>query len=93
MAHHNQEIIEVCIPVLTNIPVEMSPPSHMIHKTPTKHEISDNTLTHIQSQIDILKEEIEKTNTYCVEFKDDINKRLNLKAFAKEMKMKLYAKE
>ena len=63
MAHHNQEIIIVHIPVSTNLPIEMSPTSRKIHKTPPKHEISDNALTHIQSQIDILKEEIEKTNT------------------------------
>ena len=39
----NQEIIKVCIPVST----KMSPTSPAIHKTPTKHEISDNALTHI----------------------------------------------
>ena len=60
---HNQEIIIVRIPVSTNLPIEMSPPSPKIHKTPPKHEISDNALTHIQSQIDILKEEIEQKNT------------------------------
>ena len=63
MPQHNQEIIKVCILVSTNIPIEMLPPSPKIHKTPPKHEISDNTLTHIQSQIGILKEEIEKRNT------------------------------
>ena len=63
MAHHNQEIIKVHIPVSTNVPIEMSPASNKLHKTPLKHEISDNALTHIQSQIDILKQEIEKTNT------------------------------
>ena len=61
--HHNQEIIKMLILVSTNLPIEMSLPSPKIHKTPPKHKISDNTLTHIQSQIDILKEEIEKTNT------------------------------
>ena len=71
----------------------MSSASPTIHKTPTKHKISDNAVTHIQSQIDLLKEEIEKTNTYCMEFKDDINKKLEHKAFLKEMKMKFYAKE
>ena len=65
IAQHNQEIIKVLIPVSMNIPVEMSPTSPTIHKTPTKHEISDNALIHIQSAIDILKEEIEKTNTHC----------------------------
>ena len=63
MAQHNQEIIKVRILVSTNVPIEMSPASPKIHKTPPKQEISDNAPTHIQSQIDILKEEIEKTNT------------------------------
>ena len=52
----------------------------LIHKTSTKHEISDNALTHIQSQTDILKEEIKKTNTYGTEFQDDINKKLEHKS-------------
>ena len=43
--------------------IEMSPASPTIHKTPIKHEIYDNVLAHIQAQKDILKEEIEKTNT------------------------------
>ena len=78
MAQHNHEheIIKVCIPLSTNIPIEILPASPTIHKTTTKHKISDNALTHIQSQIDILKEEIEKTNTYYTEFKDDIKKKL-----------------
>ena len=60
MAQHNheQEIIKVCIPVSTNIHIEISLASATIQKIPIKHEISDNALTHIQSQIDILKEEI-----------------------------------
>ena len=58
--NHEHEIIKVYIPVSTNIPIEISPASPTIHKTTTKHEISGNALTHIQSQIDILKEEIEK---------------------------------
>ena len=62
MAQHNQDIIKVCIPVSTNTPKEMSPASPTIHKTSTKHVIFDNALTHshIQSQVDILKEEIRK---------------------------------
>ena len=54
MTQHNHEIIKVFIPVSTNIPIEMSPASPTIHKTPTKHEISNNALIKIQSQIDIL---------------------------------------
>ena len=92
MAQHNQETIKVCIPVSTKIPIELSPASPMIHKTPTKLEISDTALSHIQSQIDTLKEEIEKTNTYYTEFKHDINKNLNIKIFLKEMKMIFYTK-
>ena len=64
MAQYNHDTIKVCIPVSTNLPIEMSPASPTIHKTPTKHIISDNDLTHIQRQIDILKEEIEKANIY-----------------------------
>ena len=63
MVHHNHEIIKVSIPVLPNVPIEMSSASSNIHKTPSKHKMSDNALTHIQSQRDILKEKIEKTNT------------------------------
>ena len=70
----------MCIPVSTNIPIEISPTSPTIHKTPAKHEISDNALIHTQSQIDISKEEVKKTNTYCMEFKDDINKKLEHKS-------------
>ena len=82
MAQHNHEheIIKVYIPVSTNIPIEISPASPTIHKTTTKHEISGNALSHIQSQIDILKEEIEKTNSYCTEFKDEIKKKLEHKS-------------
>ena len=97
MAQHNHEheIIKECIPVSTNITIEISPASPTIQKTKTKHEIFNNVLTHIQSQIDILllKEEIEKTNTYCTEFKDDTKRNLNITEFVKEMKMKFYAKE
>ena len=51
-----------------------------IHKTLSKHEISDNVLlTHIQSPIDILKEEIERTNTYQTEFKRNVNKKFEHK--------------
>ena len=49
----------MCIPVSASIPIEMSTASPTIQKTPTKHEVSDNALTRIQSQIDILKEEIQ----------------------------------
>ena len=80
MAQYNHDTIKVCIPVSTNLPIEMSPASPTIHKTPTKHEISYNARTQIQSQIDILKEEIEKRNNYCTEFKDDIKKKLEHKS-------------
>ena len=66
----------------------MLPASPTVHKTPTKHKISDNAIANIQSRIDIIKEEIEKTNTYCTEFKDvKIIRNLNIKVFLKEMKM------
>ena len=51
-----------------------------IHKTPTEHEISYNARTQIQSQIDILKGVIEKTNNCCTEFRDDIKKKLEHKS-------------
>ena len=79
MTQNNQEIINLCITVSTIIPIEMSPGSPTIHKTPTNHEISDNALINIQSQIDI-KREIEKTNTYCAEFKEYINTKLEHKS-------------
>ena len=60
MARYNQEIINVYIPVSTDILVEMSPASPTRHKTPTKYKMSDNALTYIRSQIDVLTEEIEK---------------------------------
>ena len=47
MAQHNQEIIKMCIPVSTNIPIKVLLASPTIHKTSTKHELSDNALTHI----------------------------------------------
>ena len=49
MAQHNHEheIIKMCIPVSTSMPVEMSPGSPTLHKTPTKHEISDKALIDI----------------------------------------------
>lgn len=60
MARYNQEIIKVYIPVSTDILVEMSPASPTRHKTPTKYKISENALTYIRSQIDVLTEVIEK---------------------------------
>ena len=60
MARYNQEIIKVYIPVSTDILVEMSPASPTRHKTPTKNKISDNALTYIRNQIDVLTEEIGK---------------------------------
>ena len=79
MAQHNQEIIKVCLPVSTNIAIEMSPASPTIHKTLTKHKISDSALTHIQSQIDISKEEIQKTNIYVGNLKIIKIRNLNIK--------------
>ena len=79
MVRHNHEIIKVSVPVLPNVPIEMSSASSKIHKAPSKHKMSDNALTHIQSQGDILKEKIEKTNTYYLEFKHNINKKLKHK--------------
>ena len=71
--------MEVCIPLSTNIPIEMSA-FLTIHKTAKKHEISDIALIHIQSQIDIFTEGIENINTYCTKFKHDVNKNLEHKS-------------
>ena len=79
MAQHNHEDMKVCIPVSTNIPIEMFA-FPTIHKTATKHEISDNALIQVQSQIDIFQEGIENINTYSTEFKDDVNKNLEHKS-------------
>ena len=75
--------------VSTYIPTEMSPASPTIHKTPSKQEISDNALTHLQSQKDIWKGEIEKTNTYCNKFKYDINKKLEHKSICERNENKI----
>ena len=53
MAQHNQEIIKVCIPVSTEIPIV---------KSPIKEDITQNTISYIYNQIELLKEEINKTN-------------------------------
>ena len=70
----------------------MSPASPTIHKTPTKHEISDHAFIHIQSQTDILTEEIEKTNTYCTKFKDYINKKIEYKSIPERNENKTLCK-
>ena len=43
--------------------------------------------------LDILKEEIEKTNTYNMKFKHDTNKKLEHKTVCERHKMKSYTKE
>ena len=51
-----------------------------INVTCISYTIFKTVLTYIQSQIDILREKTEKRNTYCTEFKDDINKKLEHKS-------------
>ena len=51
-----------------------------INVTCISYTIFKAVLTYIQSQIDILREKTEKRNTYCTEFKDDINKKLEHKS-------------
>ena len=75
--------------VSTYIPTEMSPASPTIRKTQSKQEISDDALTHLQSQKDIWKGEIEKTNTYCNKFKYDINKKLEHKSICERNENKI----
>ena len=71
------------IPILTDTPIESSPTSSA-KETPTKEALTTQAttdhqpegFTYIQLQIDLLKEEIEKSN---LEFKNLINKELGIK--------------
>ena len=67
---------EVIIPITTNIPIELSPASPVLPKTPTKDHLPSNETTYIQNQIDLLRQELEKNITANNDFKNFINKNL-----------------
>ena len=67
---------EVIIPITTNIPIELSPASPVLPKTPTKDHLPSNETTYIQNQIDLLRQELEKNITANNDFKNFINKKL-----------------
>ena len=64
------------IPVSTNVPIELTPGSLVLRKTPTKEEITSNNYSYIQHQIDLLKQELEKNTVMNMEFQRNIEKTL-----------------
>ena len=66
---------EVLIPIATNIPIELSPVSPVLPKTPTIKHLPLND-TSFQHQIDLLRQELEKSITANNDFKKFINKKL-----------------
>ena len=67
---------EVLIPIATNIPIELSPASPVLPKTPTIEHLPLNGTTYFQHQIDLLRQELEKNVTANNDFKNFINKKL-----------------
>ena len=67
---------EVLIPIATNIPIELSPPSPVLPKTPTMEHLPLNETTYFQHQIDLLRQELENNVTANNDFKNFINKKL-----------------
>ena len=67
---------EVLIPIATNIPIELSPTSPVLPKTPTMEELPSNETTYIQHQIDSLRQELEKNIIANNDFKNFSNKKL-----------------
>ena len=67
---------EVLIPIATNIPIELSPASPVLPKTPTIEHLPLNDTTYFQHQIDLLRQELEKNVTANNDFKNFINKKL-----------------
>ena len=64
------------IPVSTNVPIELTPGSPVLRKTPTEEEITSNNYSYIQHQIDLLKQELEKNTVMNMEFQRNIEKTL-----------------
>ena len=67
---------EVLIPIATNIPRELSPVLPVLPRTLTMEHLPSNETTHIQHQIDLLRQELEKNFTANNDFKNFINKKL-----------------
>ena len=67
---------EVLIPIATNIPIELSPASPVLPKTPTMEHLPLHDTTYFQHQVDLLREELEKNVTANNDFKNFINKKL-----------------
>ena len=64
------------IPVSTNVPIELTPASPVLRKTPTKEETISNNYLYIQHQIDLLKQELEQKTVMNMEFQKKIEKTL-----------------
>ena len=63
------------IPVSTNVPIELTPGSLVLRKTPTKEEITSNNYSYIQHQIDLLKQELENNKFHILkEHRKNTNK-------------------
>ena len=67
---------EILIPILTNIPITLSPSSPVLLKTPTKTQISSPDMTNIQHQTDKLRQEMKMNAAEKNEFKNLIKKTL-----------------
>ena len=55
------------IPVSANVPLELTPGSPVLQKTSTKEEITSNSYSYIQHQIDLLKQKLEKNTAKNME--------------------------
>ena len=66
---------EVLIPIATNIPIELSPASPVLPKTRTMEHLPLNDTTYFQHQVDLLRQELEKSVTANNDFKNFINKK------------------
>ena len=64
----------VKIPLNTDLPIELSPGSPVLSKTPTTKENHTEKFTYIQSQIDRLIDELESNAASHKKFKNDIEK-------------------
>ena len=62
--------------VSTNVPIEVTPGSPVLRKTPTKEEITSSNYSYIYHQIDLLKQELEKNTVMNIEFQRNIKKTL-----------------
>ena len=58
--------------ISTNVPIELTPGSPVLRKTPTKKEITLNNYSYIQHQKDLLKQELEKNTVTNMGFQRNI---------------------